>query len=484
MSENGPTSMPSLTGGNQEGRMPEKIEETLKKLDADTSKAGSTTESGARKSNTQIGDPNCPHCNGIGYLRRDLPLDHPDFGKLEICTCRDAAVRDRIRSRLFQFSQLDKLMQLTFETFNPKGRTGLGELQQASLERAYNLARDFAESPNGWLFIQGRFGCGKTHLAASIANESVANGTPTLFITVPDLLDSLRFTFNDQSISFENRFNEIRQAPLLILDDFGTQSVTEWAKEKLFQILNFRYINNLPTVITTNLVLGEIDGRLRSRLEEHRMVRHLKINAPDYRRKDDERGQHELSSLDLHEKQTFGTFNLRQSERMLHDDVKSLDTAFRVTQAYSEDPSGWIVISGLHGCGKTHLAAAIANYRASLGHQVMFIGTPDLLDHLRATFNPSSTTSYDRLFDEIRNSRLLVLDDLRTKNASSWAREKLIQIIDYRYNSDLPTVITTADEFDDLDPSIQSRIRDERLTRILTISAPAFRGKRNRKAKR
>lgn len=417
-------------------------------------------------------------------MRRDLPIDHPQFGKLEICSCRDEAIKGLMRSRLYQFSNLDKLEHLTFESFNPKGRIGIGDLQQDSLQAAYNLSRDFAASPNGWLFIQGRFGCGKTHLAAAISNECVSNGVPTLFLTVPDLLDSLRFTFNDKDVSFEERFEEIRNAPLLIMDDFGTQSATEWAKEKLFQILNFRYVNNLPLVITTNLAMAEIDGRLRSRLEEHSFVRHVHISAPDYRRKDDERGQHELSSLGLHHKQTFGTFNFRQKENLLPDHVKSLENAFKIAQTYSEDPVGWLVISGLHGCGKTHLAAAIANYRASQGHQVMFVVAPDLLDHLRATFNPSSTTSYDRLFDEIRRTHLLVLDDLRSKGASSWAREKLIQILDFRYNSNLATVMTTAEKFDDLDPSFQARIRDERISTIVTIGAPAYRGKRNRSGKR
>jgi DNA replication protein DnaC len=459
--------------------MPEKIEETLKKLAENTSKDGSTTSKYDPSRTDHLGDPNCPHCKGLGYLRRDYPLGHPQFGKIEICTCREQEIRDRNRSRLFQFSHLDELEHLTFDTFNTDGRTGLGELQKGSLQQAYNLAFEFSKSPNGWLFIQGRYGCGKTHLAASIANACATNGIPTLFLTVPDLLDSLRYTFDDKSVSFEDRFDEIKQAPLLILDDFGTQSATDWSKEKLFQILNYRYINNHATVITTNLVLAEIDGRLRSRLEEHGIVRHMVINAPDFRREKDERGQHELSSLKLHEKQTFGTFNFRQKERMAREHIRSLEDAFRLTQTYSEDPTGWIVILGLHGSGKTHLAAAIANYRASQGHQVMFIGVPDLLDHLRATFSPSSTTTYDRLFDEIRNAKLLVLDDLRTKNASPWAREKLIQLLDFRYNSDLPTVITTAEKIDDLEPGILSRIKDGRISSILAISAPAYRGKPN-----
>ena len=185
----------------------------------------------------------------MGYLRRDLPIDHPDFGKLDICTCRKEAIHKRIRDRLFQYSNLDELKHLTFDTFRPRGRMGLGEQQQESIERAFNQARMYANSVQGWLLIQGRYGCGKTHLAAAIANECVDNGIPTLFLTVPDLLDTLRFTFDSHDVSFEERFEQIRQAPLLILDDFGTHSATEWAREKLFQILNFRYINQLAKSI-------------------------------------------------------------------------------------------------------------------------------------------------------------------------------------------------------------------------------------------
>ena len=88
-------------------------------------------------------------------------------------------------------------------------------------------------------------------------------------------LDSLRFAYADPETTFEQRFEEIRNADLLILDDFGTQNATAWAQEKLFQIINYRYINKLPTVITTNLMLDEIEGRIRSRLQDDEFVNHM-----------------------------------------------------------------------------------------------------------------------------------------------------------------------------------------------------------------
>ncbi len=103
---------------------------------------------------------------------------------------------------------------------------------------------------------------------------------------------------------------------------------------------------------------------------------------------------------------------------------------------------------------------------------------PDLLDHLRATFSPNSQTTFDRRFDEIRTAPLLVLDDLGTQSMTPWVREKLYQLFNYRYNAELPTVITiAADSLDEMDPRIRSRLLDARLCRIIGITAPAYHGK-------
>jgi DNA replication protein DnaC len=103
---------------------------------------------------------------------------------------------------------------------------------------------------------------------------------------------------------------------------------------------------------------------------------------------------------------------------------------------------------------------------------------PDLLDHLRATFSPNSQTTFDRRFDEIRTAPLLVLDDLGTQSMTPWVREKLYQLFNYRYNAELPTVITiAADSLDELDARIRSRLLDIRLCRIIGITVPAYRGK-------
>ena len=417
-------------------------------------------------------------------MRTDVPVGHPNFGKLEVCVCRQRDVSEQVRKRLFSISHLDELKDLTFESFKPRGHKGLGEMQATSLEMSFNQAQHYAKNLKGWLLLQGAYGCGKTHLAAAIANFVVEVGVPTLFLTVPDLLDTLRFSYDSESTTFEERFDEIRNAQLLVLDDFGTQNATGWAQEKLFQIINYRYINKLPLVVTTNLALDEVEARIRSRLADPELVTTCRINAPDYRRPMDDTGHPELSSLDLMTGKTFGSFDERDNESLGAAELKSLQKTLKAAHNFAEKPKGWLVMMGTYGSGKTHLAAAIANYRTGLGDPPLFVMVPDLLDHLRATFSPHSSTTFDRRFDEIRTASLLVLDDLGTQSMTPWVREKLYQLFNYRYNAELPTVITTSDSLDEMDARIRSRLLDGKLCTIYAVTAPSYHGGKGKKAKK
>jgi DNA replication protein DnaC len=424
----------------------------------------------------------CPICRGLHYVRANVGIEHPEFGKLVPCTCHLRDLADQRVATLRALSDLEALARMTFETFAPEGH-GLPPEKQAKLRWAYEEARSFADNPDGWLILKGGYGCGKTHLAAAIANQCVEHGRPVLFITVPDLLDHLRAAFAPSSpTTYDARFEQVRAAPVLVLDDLGTESSTLWAQEKLFQILNHRYNVRLPTVVTTNHELEEIPLRLRSRLVDPDLSRIVSITAPDYRRAGIAQDQSDLSSLSLHSQQTFGSFDLRKGE-LPKEEEENLKRAFDVAHAFANGPDGWLTLTGTYGCGKTHLAAAIANRQADQGYPVLFVLVPDLLDHLRATFNPQSTTTFDKRLEEIRRAPLLVLDDLGTESATPWAREKLYQIFDYRYNARLPTVITTATPIEEIDPRLATRMLDVTHCTTFAILAPPFRGAPARRKK-
>ena len=420
----------------------------------------------------------CPICHGAGFTMPDLPLGHPDFGKPRPCDCRKDERNSRQMRRLQSLSALDTLHQMTFATFDPEPEH-LSADKRNNLRSAFEAALSFAQEPENWLVLAGTYGCGKTHLAAAIAHARIDMGEPVLFVVAPDLLDHLRSTFGPGSeVSYDDLFEHVRTAPLLILDDLGAQSNTAWAQEKLFQLLNHRYNAQLPTVITTNQRIDDIEPRLRSRLLDIRQVTFYPVLAPDYRA-DRDPSQSELSTLHFHREQTFAAFDARRND-VSADERANLQEVFNACQNYAEQPQGWLVLAGTYGCGKTHLAAAIANYQSDeLHNDVRFVVVPDLLDYLRAAYSPQATTSYDRRFDEVRRTYLLVLDDLGTESATPWAREKLFQLLNYRYSASLPTVITTSSTPDKIDPWLRNRMSDFSRCQFWAVIAPGYRGSRS-----
>jgi DNA replication protein DnaC len=125
----------------------------------------------------------------------------------------------------------------------------------------------------------------------------------------------------------------------LILDDLGAHASTPWAQEKLFQLLNHRYNAQLPTVITTNQRLEELDPRLRSRLQDVGLVNHVLILAPDYR-VGKASGQSDLSCLYLHRDYTFATFDAQRAAISPQNNTPEFRETVVRCREYAEDPHG------------------------------------------------------------------------------------------------------------------------------------------------
>lgn len=219
----------------------------------------------------------CPRCRGAGFYVMDVPYGNPNFARPIKCECRLRQDQDRAVEELRRLSDLDPFLDKRFENYDAS-RRGCTE--------AAELARRFADDPYGWLILVGTTGCGKTHLAAAIANTVIGRRMQVLFAVVPELLDELRNTFAPGS---EMRYSEvldgIQATPLLILDDLGTEYPSAWAGEKLYQIFNSRYNNRLPTVVTMNpKAWHDLDDRVKSRMSDAELARVMLMrDAADYR---------------------------------------------------------------------------------------------------------------------------------------------------------------------------------------------------------
>ncbi|HTE83423.1 MAG TPA: ATP-binding protein [Dehalococcoidia bacterium] len=413
--------------------------------------------------------PICPRCGGFGFLRRDLPFGHPDFGRAVPCACVLKETEAEREHRLRRYSNLGALSRYTFENLAPRGH-GASPAQQDRYERVVAAVRRFAEQPEGWLVLTGPSGSGKTHLAAALGNRVIAAGKSALFMVVPDLLDHLRTSFAPNSeVPYDRLFDQVRNAGLLILDDLGSQSATPWAVEKLYQIINHRFNLALPTVLTLGTTIDELDDRLRSRLADPALsnVFLLEMGPDEAADRDDP------LTLPLLREMTFATFNYRATGPDLPDSVaRKLQQAFTIARNFASRPEGWLVLAGETGCGKTHLAAAVAHQQREAGHAHMFVAVPDLLDRLRG--GGQGARLRDEYFDRVRTCGFLVLDDLGVHSDTAWAQEKLFQILNHRYNAKLPTVITVHPS-DELPAALRSRLYDDKVSLFVEIEAPDYR---------
>ena len=367
------------------------------------------------------------------------------------------------------------MTRLTFDTLILHGKSDDPSNQEKYI-CAYRAAVSFASNPQGWLVFMGPNGCGKTHLAAAIANHRLQQGCPALFVGVPDLLDHLRSTFDPSSdTSYDEIFGEVENAPLLVMDDFGNQTSTPWAEEKLFQIINHRFTARLPTVVNVaaGVSLDELAEKWRTRLSDPGLSQVYLLEA----RKPSVLDYSGILSLELLKNMAFDNFDCKRVNLPL-EQRQNLEQAFQLARKFAESPEGWLIFQGENGCGKTHLAAAIANYRLKRSYPVSFLIVPDFLDHLRSSFGPESKVTYDELSERVKNAPLLILDDYGEHSSTPWAQEKLYQLINYRYNARLPMVVTmccSLDELDERERRVSSRLLDLRLSTVYYISAPDYR---------
>jgi primosome component len=162
--------------------------------------------------------------------------------------------RERLRmARLFASAHIPRAYETdTFADYEVTGGN----------KGAVDAARMMVDGEIGGLFVYGVRGTGKTKLAAIIANERARAGKPVLFASVPDLMADIRASFDGGKTA--ETVQAVKETPFLVLDDLGSEKMSEWVGEQLFCIVNHRYNERLQTVVTSNYSPTEIIGHMAS----------------------------------------------------------------------------------------------------------------------------------------------------------------------------------------------------------------------------
>ena len=127
------------------------------------------------------------------------------------------------------------------------------------------------------LYLNGNFGCGKTYLLSAMLNELAKKGNKVAIIYYPEFLRSLKGTFTDVD-EYQKKFNYIKEVPLLLFDDIGAETVTEWSRDEVLgNILQYRMEEHLPTFFTSNLTIEELEQHLSTTSKDVDMVKARRI---------------------------------------------------------------------------------------------------------------------------------------------------------------------------------------------------------------
>jgi len=231
----------------------------------------------AAATSTGTKKPSCPfnECDGSGWV------DVGD-GRLKRCRCMVQRDEEARIARLFQTAQIPKRFQGDgLAAWDSKRHKGAWRTACRYVEQFEKIRK---EKKNGLYFV-GPPGTGKSHLAYGILGALLRQGVPGVCGSVPEVLDLLRP--GKEAANAEERLELLKSIDLVVLDDLGVEKSTDWALERLYMIVNARYNEVLPTIITSEFeleVLERLTGweRITSRIFE--MCYLVAMDGDDFRK--------------------------------------------------------------------------------------------------------------------------------------------------------------------------------------------------------
>lgn len=173
----------------------------------------------------------------------------------------------------------ENFIDKTFENFNVDCNS------KDAYDKAVKFCDTYKTGSRG-IGIMGGFGAGKTHIVAATILKLLEKNIVGTMLTVPELMQKIKGEFGNSKNS-ESILDKLKNVPYLVLDDVAAEKPSDWAREQMYILINYRYEHKLTTSFTSNvsekLMIENVGGRVVSRLYD--MCEFVINNAEDYRRK-------------------------------------------------------------------------------------------------------------------------------------------------------------------------------------------------------
>jgi DNA replication protein DnaC len=224
-----------------------------------------------------------------GHLEECVTCQSDFLTRLE-ASRRHEARKERLRieqEQVFLQDRKDHPEKWLPELGVPKKHLGVSFESFRGGEAIKRVCKEAIENQSS-LFLSGQTGSGKTHLAVAMIRAMVqtTKELQAKFVPAPELLLRIRSTFNGDQEKETEVIAEYSSVPILVLDDLGAESRSEWTEATLYLLLDRRNRDEKQTIVTTNLSLADIQERLGARIASRlHDMRIIKLNLPDYRKK-------------------------------------------------------------------------------------------------------------------------------------------------------------------------------------------------------
>ena len=197
----------------------------------------------------------CPKCSDTGYIERD--------NMTVTCECFKKLMSDISCESLNEASPLELC---TFDSFSLNYYSDRpdanGSVPRVRMTKILGYCRKYADEftpASKGILMRGATGLGKTHLSLAIANEVIRKGYSVVYVSAPDILAKLeREHFSYKYDSEQDVFNSLIRCDLLIIDDLGTEFMSQFSVASVYNIFNSRILSGRPMIINTNLTAAEL----------------------------------------------------------------------------------------------------------------------------------------------------------------------------------------------------------------------------------